>query len=258
MHHHAPAPGTVPERVLLAWHPLAFEKAVSYTRATDAGVRVGSAVLHRGEWAGDPVGVLAPGPGPAAAALAAGALAAAGTKVMVGVGGAFALGALEAAERILLPHGAHALDAVTPRFLTEGAPRRVDAFPNVAAALAVAVHDEQTVFREGDVATVDAPWFATREDARRAANAGGLVMDAHTAPLLAAARAGGARAGALLVVEGALARFAGEEWDMDAGGSALAYGWFPADREDVDRAVRAATRAAFATLLGDLAATPEA
>lgn len=156
---------------------------------------------YRGLWRGIPVGVVSTGVGAPGAAICAEEAIRAGAKILIRVGTAGSLQDRVRDGHLVVALGAARAEGTTPRLLPGDFPALAD--PEVAQALFAEAQRHDAPVHRGVVVTLDAFYQGVLDLGLDVyARAGALAVEMECAAIFCVAQLRGARAGAILAIDG--------------------------------------------------------
>lgn len=193
--------GSLPEGVLLPGDPSRAARIAE--RLTNAEELSKHREFHsyRGLWQGVPVGVVSTGVGAPGAAICAEEAIRGGAKILIRVGTAGSLQPHVQDGHLVVALGAVRAEGTTPRLLPLEFPALAD--PEVAASLFDGARKLGAVTHRGVVVTLDAFYQGVLDLGLDAyAQSGALAVEMECAAIFCVAQLRGARAGAILAIDG--------------------------------------------------------
>ncbi len=206
------APGELPPYLLLPGDPARAARIAQRLDSPKEIAKNREFHSYRGTYKGVPVGVLSTGIGAPSAAIACEEAIRAGAEVLIRVGTA---GSLQDGVRdgeLVVALGAARCEGTTPRLVPPELPAL--AAPDVAAVLWRAAKDKGTPVHRGTVVTMD-PFYRGVLDLELEtySRAGALAVEMECAAVFTVAALRGARAGAILAIDGNALKASAGEYD---------------------------------------------
>ncbi len=206
------APGEMPLYLLLPGDPARAARIAEYLDGAEVLARNREFHSYRGSYRGIPVGVLSTGVGAPGAAVACEEAIRAGARVLIRVGTAGSLTERIRDGDLVIALGAARCEGTTPRLVPAELPAL--AHPRVVRALEDAAAEVGEKVHTGVVVTMD-PFYRGVLDLglETFAAAGAVAVEMECAALFVVASLRGARAGAILAIDGNALRASAGEYD---------------------------------------------
>lgn len=194
--------GDVPPRMLVVGDPARAARVAAILDGSREVSRNREYVLYAGQHGGESIGVASHGVGSAGAAVCFEELCRAGARRIVRAGTCGGMQPHVVDGNVVIAHGAARDEGITPRLVPGGFPALADVDTVVALRAAAARHDTPVV--EGVVLTSDLfyPHDALGSDLPLWQRTGVIAVEMECAALFVTAALHGARAGAILAVDG--------------------------------------------------------
>lgn len=195
------APGDLPSGLLLPGDPARAVRIAEHFDKAEEIARNREFYSYRGFYKGVPVGVVSTGVGASGAAICAEEAIRAGANVLIRVGTAGALQHHIQDGDFVVALGAARAEGVTPRLLPQEFPALAD--PEVAQALWKEIQGRGLPGHRGVVVTLDAFYRGVLDlGLETCAQAGALAVEMECAAIFCVASLRGAKAGAILAIDG--------------------------------------------------------
>ena len=206
------APGVLPPYLLLPGDPARAARIAQRLDSPKEIAKNREFHSYRGTYKGVPVGVLSTGIGAASAAIACEEAIRAGAEVLIRVGTA---GSLQDEVRdgdVVIALGAARSEGTTPRLFPLELPAMAD--PDVAHALWRAARAKGAPVHRGTVVTLDLFYRGVLDlGLETFARAGALAVEMECSAVFSVAALRGARAGAILAIDGSALKASSGEYD---------------------------------------------
>jgi len=206
------APGELPGYLLLPGDPARAARIAEFLDSPEEIVQNREFHSYRGSYQGVPVGVLSTGVGAPGAAIACEEAIRAGAEVLIRVGTA---GALQDGVRdgdLVVALGAARCEGTTPRLFPLELPALAD--PDVALALWRVAKAKGIPVHRGTVVTLDLFYRGVLDLGLEAySRAGALAVEMECAAVFSVAALRGARAGAILAIDGNALKASSGDYD---------------------------------------------
>lgn len=205
-------PGDLPPAVLLPGDPARAARIAAHLQGPEELAFAREYRSFRGTFRGVPVGVLSTGVGSPGAAIACEEAIRAGAKLLIRVGTAGSLQDEVGEGDVVVANGAARCEGTTPRLLPIEMPALAD--PEVAAALHQAAVGTGVRVHRGTVVTLD-PFYRGVLDLglETYSRAGALAVEMECAAIFCVAALRGARAGAIVAIDGNALRASSGDYD---------------------------------------------
>lgn len=206
------APGEIPSAVLLPGDPGRAARIAARLERAEELAKNREFHSYKGRWRGVPVGVISTGVGAPGAAICAEEAIRAGAKILIRVGTAGSLQDQVGDGELVVPLGAARCEGTTPRLLPLEFPALAD--PEIAQALWEEAKARNLPVHRGVVTTLDAFYQGALDLGLEVhAKAGSLAVEMECAAIFCVAQLRGARAGAILAIDGSALRASQGEYN---------------------------------------------